>query len=319
MSASARVNNGEESLAFHIGATLVRLDLLNPKRRLLRWPLKAAFLGVVVLFTLFPNPFLLFRHVQHWSDLASLIDPEEPAIAPLVVEVQARLAAIPEAVTNAQQTLKLVETVVYEHIPYAWDWDVWGCADYLPTAAETMQLGCEDCDGRAVVAASVLRKLGHEAELVTDGSHMWVRTESGDTMSPMPTASGRTLIRTTDGRARFDPLAVVGMQSLLIDWPKSVGFGVAVFPLGRVLIIAAATLLCLFPRSTTVTRVIACAVCVICGLMVLRWQCHDPWNNSLAGAWMGLGLLLVGGLAAAIGAFPRTRESSEKPVPLLNH
>ena len=44
-----------------------------------------------------------------------------------------------------------VEKFVYGHVPYAWDWDTWGVADYLPSVAEVRRMGREDCDGRAVV------------------------------------------------------------------------------------------------------------------------------------------------------------------------
>ncbi len=272
---------------------------LNPPRRRFRWPLKVTFLGLAILFTLYPNPLLLIRHVRHWSDIAAMIEPDAPAILPLVAEVNRRLAGEPEAWNDAPRVLKLVQDVVCARITYAWDWDNWGCVDYLPTVAETIRRGREDCDGRAVVAASILRRLGFESSLVTDGSHVWVRTSVGETMSPVLTSSGRTLITTNkDGKATFDPFALLGGKALLIDWPKNVAYGAAVFPLARMAIIAAAGLLCLFPIRPSTIKAAAALLAAAGALFIWRMFCSDPWNNSLAGAWAGLAMSLCSAVLA---------------------
>ena len=290
---------------------LVILHLLNPRRRLFRWPLKVTFLGAVFLFTLYPNPLLLIRHMRHWVDLGALIEPDEPTIAPLVEAAKARIAANPAAGGDAQRELEVVEEVVYEHIPYAWDWDAWGCVDYLPTAAEAMLRGREDCDGRAVVAASVLRKLGHDAQLITDGSHMWVRTESGETMAPMATASGRTFSESSRGGLSIDRLAVFGIRALLIDWPQSLGFGAAVFPPLRVAAIAAAILVCLLNPRATARRAAISALLAMVGVLIWRWECSNPWDNSLFGAWSGIGACVLGGALALRVQDPGSGENTE--------
>ncbi len=295
------------------------LRLLNPNRRRLRWPLKLAFLAAVIVFTLYPDPRLLVRHVRHWSDVNSMIEPEEPAILPLVAEVNRRLAGEPEAWNNPPRVLKMVQDVVCTAIPYAWDWENWGCMDYLPTAAEVIRRGEEDCDGRAVVAASVLRKLGYESSLITDGSHVWVRTSVGETMSPVITSSGRTLVTTSSsGKASFDPLALVGVKALLVDWPKNFAYGAAVFPLARMAIIAAAVLFCLFPPKPAVWKASAALLAAACALFTWRTLCSDPWNNSLGGAWAGLAF----SMSAAVLAWGRryapssfTEPSGELPEP----
>lgn len=291
----------------------VLLTFLNRPRRRARWPLKALFLGVVILLTLYPNPMLLVQHAHHWSNLGAMIDPDEPAIQPLVDAVRVRLAANPELEGDSMRVLCIVEEEVYARISYAWDWEVWGCIDYLPTAAQAIELGREDCDGRAVVAASVLRKLGHDAQLVTDGSHMWVRTNEGESMSPMPTASGRTMIQTSAAGASFDPLAIVGVQALLIDWPQNLGFGAAVFPPLRIAIIALAVLSCCWPAGVPVWRVLGTALLAAAAIAVWRWACSDPWQRSLGGAWGGIGLCF---LSIAWASLPkRSGRASEQGVP----
>lgn len=274
------------------------LKLLNPARRRFRWPIKLGVLAAVLLFVHYPDPQLLVRHARHWSNLGAMIEPEEPALGPIVAEVERELAERPGILDHPQDVQRVVQRVVYMRIPYEWDWVTWGCADYLPTVSEVIAQGREDCDGRAVVAASVLRKLGYDAHLVTDGSHMWVRTPSGDSMAPMETASGRTLVSTAEAGIRIDPRAVLGARALLIDWPKNLAYGAAVFPAPRVAIIAAAALLVLLPRRPGWARVVVGAALMIGGLVAWRQLCADPWDNSLRGAWLGLTMCSVGGLIA---------------------
>ncbi|MBX3406733.1 MAG: hypothetical protein KF869_08210 [Phycisphaeraceae bacterium] len=275
------------------------LRLLNPARRRYRWPIKIAFLAAVLLLTCYPDPRLLVRHIRHWSDLSAMIEPDEPALGPIVGHVEFALACVPGSRDDPREALRIVEQVVYQHILYEWDWVTWGCADYLPTVAETIDKGREDCDGRAVVAASVLRRLGYEAHLVTDGSHLWVRTREGEAMAPMTTASGRTLISTSGEGTRVDPLAIFGAGGLLVDWPKNIAYGVAVFPIGRTAICAAAVLLVLLPRRPRVRWALVAASMFAGALWMWRAACWDPWDNSLWGAWAGLGLAASGVWVAA--------------------
>ncbi len=285
------------------------LEPLNPRSRLLRWPLKAAFVTTVTLLVCYPNPARLASHLAHWSDPGSLIEPDEPSLAPLAEEVEQyllRFATPPDAGV----VLDAVQHLVTERIQYAWDWDTWGCCDYLPTVAETMQRGREDCDGRAVVAASILRKLGYESRLMTDGSHMWVWTASGETMDPMPTASGRTLLRTTETGTKVDLLAVIGVRALLVDWPKNLAYGAAVFPPARVGLIAAAIVLCWFRSRPGLLNLGGGLGLMVSGLYAWRHLCDDPWNNSLPGAWLGIGLCL---LALGVASMSGPGRGDEEP------
>lgn len=287
------------------------LSLLNPRHRRTRWPVKSAFAGVVLLLVLYPNPLILVKHVRHWSDLGAMVTPDEPSLLPLVTEVERRLAERADSIRDPRQALRVVEEVVYERILYAWDWETWGCADYLPTAAETIERGHEDCDGRAVVAASILRRLGFEARLVTDGSHMWVRTSAGQAMSPMQTASGRTLVEASAGGTTFDPFAIIGVRAALIDWPKNFAFGAAVFPPIRVAVIGIAILLCWWPARPSWRRIALSGMLAAGALLIWRAACSDPWDNSLLGAWTGIASGLLGIVAAA--AAPCASRGTSQP------
>jgi hypothetical protein len=127
---------------------------------------------------------------------------------------------------SAKQFLGIVESYVYRKIPYKWDWETWGMADYLPTVTEAIEMGYEDCDGRAVVAASILTHFGYDAKIVTDFTHVWVKTEHGEAMGP---GKKKAVVATETGlEVRMDALAQL---------PRALAYGIAVFPWERELIL----------------------------------------------------------------------------------
>ncbi len=248
-----------------------------------RAPAKGAILAATVFLVCFPYPNLFIRNVQHWRNPNALIAPEAEGLQPWLDELRPKLEGKPAGA----EALKVVEGFVYEKVPYAWDWDTWGVADYLPTVPETLQAGAEDCDGRALISASLLRNLGYKADLVTDGMHVWVKTDHGETMSP-----GRLpkLIEAKDGQVKI-------RWSNLLNIPKSSAFAVSVFPLGRELII----LLVFWSLAvrTGMRPIItgACLTMLVGGLLLLRATGADAWHPSgldIAGQWTSLAILLTG-------------------------
>ncbi len=244
----------------------------------------------------FPYPHLFVRHIQHWRDPNALIEPDAPGLKPWLVELEPDL----DGLEAGSEALKVVERFVYRKVPYAWDWDTWGVADYLPTVPETLQAGAEDCDGRAVISASLLRNLGYEADLVTDSVHVWVKTDHGETMSP-----GRLpkLIETRDGKAH------VRWRSLL-NLPKSAAYGIAVFPLLRELIVVAVFWLLALRKGMRSLDAAICLALLSGGLLLLRISGAEPWhptNLHFAGQWTALATMLTGVVALQI-AYRRARQ-----------
>lgn len=258
-----------------------RLLVLNRLRWYARLPVKWAVLGLTLLIVCFPYPSRLFRHLQHWRDPNALIEPDAPAIEPLVAELRLRLTDdLPPA-----QTLRQVERFVYEKIPYEWDWNTWGIADYLPTVAEVFEKGKEDCDGRAVVAASLLRRLGFEVELVTDFAHMWVKTDQGETMAP----GRREAIIATEEGLRLQ-------ASALAELPRAVAYGIAVFPLGRELIVLFMMWLLLLRSHGGAACSLGGLALLLAGLFLLRaggadYRHPTSWIQWSGVAGIGVGLI----------------------------
>lgn len=236
-----------------------------------RWPIKSGIFLFTLLAVCFPYPSRLVSHVKHWLDPNALIEPDSAALIPLANELE---KTMPEGL-RPEEALHRVEQFVYEKIPYAWDWDTWGTADYLPTVEEVIHMGREDCDGRAVVAASLLRRLGFEAQLVTNFSHVWVKTQHGETMGP---GKSTVIVATDDGLE----LRLGGLAEL----PKAMAYGVGVFPAEREFIVLAVLWMLLMRPGDGMVRWIIGFSCLTAGWVLLRKGSGDYYSPNL---WLQLG------------------------------
>jgi hypothetical protein len=245
--------------------------------------LGAVLLTIVVLFPRLDRvPTWIARH----RDPEALVQPAAPELRPLIDEFD----TLRRAEWDSARELNEVKTFVYRKLPYEWDWNLWGNADYFPTVAEALARGREDCDGRAVVAASLLRHYGYDAHLAGDITHIWVETEKGATMDPNPVTGMRM---TAEGRQIN--------WAVLKTLPSAVGFGVAVFPLGRELILAAGLWLLLLRLRVPARRLVLWLAVIIIGLLVIREGGHAsaahcslpskvPWVAMLK-QWGGLAII----------------------------
>ncbi|MBI5866505.1 MAG: transglutaminase domain-containing protein [Planctomycetes bacterium] len=209
-----------------------------------RLAIKSAILIAVIVLTLYPRVDWIPRWVGRMRNLSSVLDAQHPGLAAFEADVRATAPAD----APPEQLLDAVQQVVLKRIPYAWDWDTWGVVDYLPTVDEALRMGREDCDGRAVVAASLLRRMGQPAELVSDVLHVWVDTPAGPTMNP--TSAEKTLTSTATGtKVNITP-------GLLRNLGRGMNYGVGAFPLAReIILLATIALLTMQPRSSFWRRV----------------------------------------------------------------
>jgi len=266
---------------------MTRLLVLNKLRWYLRLPIKWVIFALTVLVVCFPYPHLLIRHIQHWRDPNALIEPDAPAIQPLVEELGQLLSN--DLAPN--EVLKRVERYVYNKIEYEWDWNTWGTADYLPTVTEAIEMGKEDCDGQAVVAASLLRRFGFQVQLVTDFAHMWVKTDRGETMGP----GKKKAIVATDRGLRFQ---LSGLKEL----PKAFAHGTAVFPLVReAIILGMLWLLLLRPKGGIVLSLVG-LVCFTGALICLRNGGRNYHHPTLWMQWVGMLAIVAGFFVLLVGA-----------------
>lgn len=254
---------------------------MNAWRQFHAWPLAARFavksllLLTVTFFVLFPDPRLFGTWVSRLQDANGVLDPTDPGLAEIESLVRARIPAD----AAPRDVLRVVEAVVYETIPYTWDWDLWGCVDYLPTTAEVLRTRTEDCDGRAVLAASILRRMGYQANLVSDILHVWVETPQGETMNP--TSANKVFVATPTGtRANITP-------EVLINLARGTSYGIAAFPLIReIILLASIILVAMQPRSSIRRRVLGVGF-LIAALVAFRAVGIDA---AMRGGSMGVSI-----------------------------
>ncbi|MBW7904378.1 MAG: hypothetical protein H3C42_02285 [Phycisphaerae bacterium] len=261
-----------------------------------------------MLLVLFPDPRRLAVLLHRLAHLDALIDPAAPQLQSLEDEVRAHLG--PQA--SSAEVLAVAEYVVCERLPYSWDWETWGVMEYLPTTREALDMGREDCDGRAIVAASLLRRMGYDAWLVTDVVHMWVRTPEVELMSP--TGFAATLEAPADAPARLD------VSSAALNLARGLAYGVSVFPLERELIILAAIVLLTLHPWISRRRAAAGVALLVAGLAGLRVvgaaavsgpQAGDPMLAlAVAGS---IGSAAAGWCVLALKAGARPRHSLSEP------
>ncbi|MFQ5425177.1 MAG: hypothetical protein ACE5F9_14525 [Phycisphaerae bacterium] len=291
------------------------LSTSRPKRsRWARWyvrvPAKWAVLLLVTFFVLFPDPVRFARHVRHLSDMQAMIQPEAPELSAWAAELQAGIVGESPRPKQAQAA---VQKFVYDKVAYAWDWDVWGSADYLPTVHEMFARAAasgdgqirEDCDGRAVMAASLMRKLGYDARIVTDLRHVWVQTPQGDWMGP---GRKKSIVSTARGNR-------LNARTLASNIPVSLSYGIAVFPLLRELIILATAFVLVLHRRMSWRAAALSALLLVQGLFFMRLGVLAPGGVSFDGSsWAAMiGIAhVVGGFAIVLIASARARRRSSQ-------
>lgn len=273
------------------------LRSLNNRGIAVRWPAKGAIFAGVCLLVFFPRldrlPVTLKRHLNP----NVLINADSPALQPLLDDFE----ELRRQDWDDERLLKELERYVYRKIPYAWDWDLWGNVDYFPTVEETLAAGKEDCDGRAVVAASVLRNYGYNARLATNFGHVWVVTDRGATMSP----GKRTGIEFTEEGMKFD-------WRIVLDLPKTLAMGVSVFPLYRELILVLAAWLLMVGRGVRLRDAAIWLALLVVGLMLLR-QGGRPRHGDIWKDWFGFALWAIVLISMVVQARRVARSTRRTP------
>lgn len=141
--------------------------------KVLAWAARAALLFAGTLLLLFPNVPGFAAHLARLANPEALLQPDHPAVTSLSDEIERKM---PVNLSRVEQ-VRWIETFIEERLPYVHDWSQWWNVDHWPTASEALDAGREDCDGIAVVTASVLRHRGFRARLVGNTLHIWVAVD----------------------------------------------------------------------------------------------------------------------------------------------
>lgn len=251
---------------------------LEVQRPVKRAGLKLALLAAVVLFALYPNPVLLVRQVHHLLNMEQLIQPGLPAMPEINRDIDQLIATNTPALTE----FKAVERYVYRRIPYQYDWHGWANLDYWPTAAEVWERKREDCDGRAVLAVSILRARGYpEARLVANLQHVWVAVGTNELMGPMADRNFRR-----EGGRMVDGKLVGAKTVITLPALKTLLDSLALtckFPAWRVVLMLVTLLALLFHPATDTGRFATLCAVMLAGYAVFLDWCVRRVDRDTAG------------------------------------
>lgn len=272
-------------------------DWLAARPRGQRMLVKCVLLGLFTLAVFFPRPDQLVRQIPRWKNPDSLIETNAPFLTEINQKIDEQLK--PEATKNEE--MKAVERFVYREIKYGYDWDVWGNTDYWPTLAEVWQNKREDCDGQAVLTASILRSRGFtDVRIVGNLSHVWVAAGTNEVMSPQADKN----FQRVDGKLK---VRLPGAKTFLLTWAH-----INKFPAARsLLLLLAVLILTLHPvwdvKQWWMTFGIGAA-----GLLLLYDWGGKYLQSSAVGASLGFwtGNLLV---LLAIGLAYYTKRPANQP------
>jgi hypothetical protein len=143
---------------------------------------KIGIFGGILFLVLYPRPGLFLKQLQNYFQMDALIQTDFPELERINHEIDLLLQ---KAERTPRQEFLTVQSYVYRRIKYAYDWETWRNIDFWPTASQVWELQQEDCDGRAILAASILRSRGFQsAQLVGNMRHIWVKVDDIELMGP---------------------------------------------------------------------------------------------------------------------------------------
>jgi hypothetical protein len=129
---------------------------------------------VLRFLVLNPNLKRLVLQVRHTFAPESLLQTDFPGMEEINRQIDQLKARSP-----GRSEVEVIEKFVLRRIRYVSDYRTWGNMDYWPTAEEVWRRREEDCDGRAILAVSILRSRGYRsARLAISLDHMWAEINS---------------------------------------------------------------------------------------------------------------------------------------------
>ncbi len=147
-----------------------------------RWATKTFAFCLLSFFVLNPNLKRLVLQVRHTFAPESLIQTDFAGMQEINRQIDQLIARSPD-----RSEIKTIEKFVLKRIRYVSDYQTWGNMEYWPTAEEVWQNRQEDCDGRAILAVSILRSRGYpSARLAISLDHMWAEVNSREKQPGLP-------------------------------------------------------------------------------------------------------------------------------------
>jgi hypothetical protein len=208
------------------------------------------------------------QQLRAYVHAESLIQPAFAGMEQINQEIDGHLT--PDS--TREHEFRVIQRYIYEQIPYVYDWENWGNIDFWPTAEQVWERKQEDCDGRAILAVSILRARGFKsAALVGSIRHIWVEVDQDELMGP---DRERTLSR-VDGRTQIN----LPSAELLLG---SIALYIADFSTIRNLILLGILMLLSYHPCKNLTGFLGFSTTGLVGFILLKdWARHVMSTRSI--------------------------------------
>ncbi|MFO1501433.1 MAG: hypothetical protein U1G07_24100 [Verrucomicrobiota bacterium] len=265
-----------------------------------RWFAKTLLFTVTVFVVLNPNAKRALLQVHHTLRPDALIQTNFPALPLINAEIDRLVAAHHRKMSEA----RVVSKWVLRKIRYVSDYENWWNLEYWPSADEVWQRGQEDCDGRAILTASILRSRGfRSAELAVGLDHMWVRVDENEKDHSKPNRYVSLLSPAPDLSVEIKEGArvsgVVRLATALLHPTALRATSTHLFadvpPLRKVVLFLVLLVLCYHPCRHRTGLLIVTAVGLAGVCLLATWQ---PEDGQFAEGAVGA-LLLLASISAA--------------------
>jgi hypothetical protein len=272
-----------------------------------RWLCKGLAFAAFALLVLNPNLKRAFLQLQHTLRPEALIQTQFSGLP----EINAQIDRLVAADQGRHSEARLVARFVLKKIRYVTDYENWSNVEYWPTAEEVWQERQEDCDGRAILASSLLRARGfRSAHLVVGLDHMWIKVNENEKDSSRPAhfiallSPNPRFSLDLHERSRFSDLVAIARALLhpgaLRDTLTQLFADIPAFR--KALLVVVLVLACYHPSRSRTGLLVLVATALTAVLVLAHWE---PDQAQGVRGWSGFVLLV----AALLGAlfFERLR------------
>lgn len=133
------------------------------------------------------NPLAVGEQFKRRMQLTSLLDPSNLDVGvlngnfELFLQESEQIAKTRDKFSSLEEyEVSMVEIFTYLHVKYKSDLMQYLVIDHRPTVSEVMRAGVDDCDGRAILAATLLLFRGYDAWVLAGPWHHWVQVILGN-------------------------------------------------------------------------------------------------------------------------------------------
>lgn len=150
----------------------------STRKKILLWIL---ITNLLLLFGGSINPLTLAEQLSYRIRPSILLEPNNPKIQEFNIKIEnaARVdkdrTGMPDNIENPESyEIRLIEAYVLAHIEWTSDLIQYLAVDHLAPINDVLGNMKDDCDGRAIFAASLLLHRGYDAWVVVSWYHWWV-------------------------------------------------------------------------------------------------------------------------------------------------